>query len=141
VGWLCDSNFVRTAPTALLFCHVVSPRSSITCWIDTDFDVRDYATKVFGFATFGRVYGTIICVSGLINFSQIGLDSLTYGPFHDNPIPVNTILTVAGFVVGAALVSFTWIAGRRKVLEQQQEDAAYERESLIAEEPEEDDLP
>ncbi|CEJ61481.1 hypothetical protein PMG11_10014 [Penicillium brasilianum] len=31
--------------------------------------MSDYATKVFGFATFGRVYGTIICLSGLATFS------------------------------------------------------------------------
>ncbi|KAF7587211.1 hypothetical protein BBP40_007548 [Aspergillus hancockii] len=41
--------------------------------------MSDYATKVFGFATFGRVYGTIICFSGIVNFSQYGLDYLTHG--------------------------------------------------------------
>ncbi|KAL9577561.1 MAG: hypothetical protein Q9212_006291, partial [Teloschistes hypoglaucus] len=32
--------------------------------------VSDYAAKVFGFHTFGRVYGTIICLAGILNFSQ-----------------------------------------------------------------------
>jgi multisubunit Na+/H+ antiporter MnhC subunit len=96
---------------------------------------RDYAVKVFGFATFGRVYGTIICVSGVVNFSQIGLDSLTHGPFRGNPIPVNVIMTVSGLVVGVALVAFTRVESKRLMREQRKEDAEYERERLIAEEP------
>src|SRR6266536_5308686 len=38
--------------------------------------VSDYAAKVFGFRTFGTVYGLIICLAGLFNFSQSGLDAL-----------------------------------------------------------------
>ena len=91
----------------------------------------DYTTKVFGFATFGRVYGTIICISGLTNFSQYGLDRLTHGPFHDDPTMINAILTISGFIVGSALVVFVRIKSegvRRKQLE---EDAEDEREILI----------
>jgi multisubunit Na+/H+ antiporter MnhC subunit len=90
---------------------------------------------VFGFATFGRVYGTIICVAGVVNFSQIALDSLTHGPFGGNPIPVNVIMTAFGLVIGVALVAFTRIEGNRLMREQRKEDAEYERERLIAEEP------
>lgn len=68
--------------------------------------MSDYATKVFGFATFGRVYGTIICFSGLINLSQTGIDALTKSKFNGNPIPVNAFLAVAGFVIGVALVTY-----------------------------------
>ncbi|KAE8154650.1 putative MFS transporter [Aspergillus avenaceus] len=75
--------------------------------------MSDYATKVFGFATFGRVYGTIICFSGLVNFSQYGLDYLTHGPFRGNPIPINIFLAAAGLVVGIALVTFVLLAERR----------------------------
>ncbi|KAL8968905.1 MAG: hypothetical protein Q9183_002250, partial [Haloplaca sp. 2 TL-2023] len=32
--------------------------------------VSDYAAKVFGFHTFGRVYGLIICLAGILNFAQ-----------------------------------------------------------------------
>lgn len=93
----------------------------------------DYAAKVFGFATFGRVYGTIICLSGLVNFSQYGLDALTHGPFRGNPIPINVILAGAGFVVGTALVLFVWIEGRHVRRRQLEEEAEEERERLIPE--------
>ncbi|KAL4889882.1 major facilitator superfamily domain-containing protein [Aspergillus ambiguus] len=97
--------------------------------------MSDYATKVFGFATFGRVYGTIICFSGLVNFSQYGLDSLTHGPLHSNPIPINVFFTVSGFIVGTALVTFVAVAGRnmRKKRRLHEDD---ERQRLIPEEDE-----
>ncbi|CAI6336574.1 unnamed protein product [Periconia digitata] len=71
--------------------------------------MSDYATKVFGFATFGRVYGTIICVSGLVNLSQTGIDALTKSTFHGNPIPVNATLAVLGSVIGIALVAYVTV--------------------------------
>ncbi|KAJ5715403.1 Major facilitator superfamily domain general substrate transporter [Penicillium malachiteum] len=98
--------------------------------------MSDYATKVFGFATFGRVYGAIICLSGLVNFSQYGLDALTHHTFHENPIPINAFLAASGFVVGVALVSFVTVAGRR--LKAQAERNDEEREPLLLEEDEDD---
>lgn len=73
----------------------------------------DYATKVFGFATFGRVYGAIICISGVVNFSQTALDALTQGPLQGNPIPINIALVISSFVVGTALVVFVHLESRR----------------------------
>lgn len=70
--------------------------------------VSDYAAKVFGFQTFGKVYGLIICLSGLGNFAQAGLDAITFKVFHRNPIPVNFILTLVTFLVGVGLVGFVW---------------------------------
>ncbi|KAJ1708709.1 MFS transporter Fmp42 [Aspergillus flavus] len=70
--------------------------------------VSDYAAKVFGFQTFGKVYGLIICLSGLGNFAQAGLDALTFKVFHRNPIPVNAILTLVTCLVGIGLVGFVW---------------------------------
>lgn len=73
--------------------------------------VSDYAAKVFGFQTFGKVYGLIICLAGISNFAQTGLDALTFKVFGRNPIPVNAILTVAVILVGTVLVSFvSWQA-------------------------------
>lgn len=74
--------------------------------------MSDYATKVFGFRTFGRVYGTIIYLSGMVNFSQVAIDSLTLSEFGGNPLPVNVFLTAAGFVVGVVLVLFVWRNGK-----------------------------
>jgi hypothetical protein len=83
--------------------------------------MSDYATKVFGFATFGRVYGTIVCVSGLVNLSQTGIDALTKGHFGGNPTPVNAFLTVSAFLIGTALVVYVTVQvyRMRKMLDQE----------------------
>ncbi|KAK8049807.1 major facilitator superfamily domain-containing protein [Apiospora phragmitis] len=81
--------------------------------------VSDYSAKVFGFRTFGTVYGTIICLSGLFNFVQSGLDFLFHETFHGDPVPVNVMLLILGFVIGVALVGFVgWKARvmRKKAL-------------------------
>ncbi|KAI0009740.1 MFS general substrate transporter [Xylariaceae sp. FL0662B] len=74
--------------------------------------VSDYSAKVFGFRTFGTVYGTIICLSGLLNFSQSGLDYLFHKTFHGNPIPVNLLLLTLGLLVGVCLVGFVGVRVR-----------------------------
>lgn len=68
--------------------------------------VSDYAAKVFGFQTFGKVYGLIICLAGVGNFAQAGLDALTLRVFGGDPVPVNVVLTILVAVVGGALVAF-----------------------------------
>ncbi|TVY73391.1 Protein FMP42 [Lachnellula suecica] len=71
--------------------------------------VSDYSGKVFGFATFGTVYGLTICLAGLFNFSQSGLDTLLHKVFEGNPLPVNLILMGAALVVGIALCVFVGV--------------------------------
>ncbi|KAG8533750.1 uncharacterized protein KY384_001491 [Bacidia gigantensis] len=88
--------------------------------------VSDYAAKVFGFQTFGKVYGLVICLAGLLNFSQSALDAATHKGFHRNPIPINVLLIVVALVVGIALVCFVWYKSRhmhREELEEEAEDA------------------
>jgi hypothetical protein len=85
--------------------------------------MSDYAAKVFGFATFGRVYGCIICFSGLINLCQTGIDALTKGPFGGNPIPVNIFLAASGFVFGTALVTYVTVQTYRMHKRLEDEDA------------------
>ncbi|RGP61918.1 hypothetical protein FLONG3_10386 [Fusarium longipes] len=68
--------------------------------------VSDYSAKVFGFRTFGTVYGLIICLSGLLNFSQSGLDVLFHETFNGNPVPVDLMLLVMGLAIGITLVVF-----------------------------------
>ncbi|RYP76188.1 hypothetical protein DL771_002012 [Monosporascus sp. 5C6A] len=75
--------------------------------------VSDYSAKVFGFETFGTVYGTIICLSGLLNFSQSGLDYLFHETFRGDPVPVNVILLSIGLVIGIALVAYVGVKGRQ----------------------------
>ncbi|KAK4168524.1 major facilitator superfamily domain-containing protein [Cladorrhinum sp. PSN259] len=84
--------------------------------------VSDYSAKVFGFRTFGTVYGTIICLSGVFNFSQSGLDFLFHKTFKGDPMPVNVLLLSMGIVIGVALVGFVWVKVRvirRKMLEEE----------------------
>ncbi|PWW79113.1 MFS general substrate transporter [Tuber magnatum] len=75
--------------------------------------VSDYAAKVFGFETFGKVYGLIICLAGLLNLSQTGLDALTLRVFRKDPRPVDFGLLTASVVAGCALVGYVWRSGRR----------------------------
>ncbi|EAW20906.1 putative MFS transporter Fmp42 [Aspergillus fischeri NRRL 181] len=75
--------------------------------------VSDYAAKVFGFQTFGKVYGLIICLAGLGNFLQAGLDALTFKLFARDPVPVNLVLTASTGVIGGALVAFVWWQAKR----------------------------
>jgi hypothetical protein len=68
--------------------------------------VSDYAAKVFGFQTFGKVYGLVICLAGVGNFAQAGLDAVTLKGFGGDPVPVNAALTGLVGVVGVVLVGF-----------------------------------
>lgn len=76
----------------------------------------DYATKVFGFAAFGRIYGTVVCVSELINLAQSRLDALTRTVLGGNPTPINISLTTLGAVVIATLSVFLTVEGRKFVI-------------------------
>jgi MFS family permease len=102
--------------------------------------VSDYAAKVFGFQTFGKVYGLVICLAGIGNFAQAGLDALTLIVFGGDPVPVNVGLTLLVAVVGGGLVGFVWVM--TGVLERERKDAGVqsaerererEREPLLGE--------
>jgi MFS family permease len=75
--------------------------------------VSDYSAKVFGFRTFGTVYGLIICLSGLLNLSQSGLDVLFHRTFNGNPVPVNIILLTVGLAIGLSLLIFVAVRLRK----------------------------
>ncbi|KHJ34889.1 putative major facilitator superfamily transporter protein [Erysiphe necator] len=68
--------------------------------------LSDSTAKIFGFTTFGTVYGLMISISGLCNFVTNGLDQLCYQIFHRNPIPINVFLLAATFVIGVVLCCF-----------------------------------
>ncbi|KAJ5621894.1 Major facilitator superfamily domain general substrate transporter [Penicillium herquei] len=93
--------------------------------------VSDYAAKVFGFQTFGKVYGLIICLAGVGNFAQAGLDAITLGQFDGDPVPVNVGLTAAVAIVGASLVGFvSWQTSL--LLSKEQESQIQTRDLHIA---------
>lgn len=91
----------------------------------------DYAAKVFGFATFGKVYGLIICLAGLFNFSQSALDAMTHRLFASNPVPVNLLLLGLALIIGAALVTYVWRKSHSIQRENIEEEAEGAREVLI----------
>ena len=93
--------------------------------------VSDYAAKVFGFQTFGKVYGLIICLAGLFNFMQSPLDALTHIAFDRNPVPVNIILLGTAVVVGTLLVSYVHVKGRNMDREKLEDEAEGAREQLM----------
>ncbi|KAH0837686.1 Protein FMP42 [Fonsecaea pedrosoi] len=93
--------------------------------------VSDYSAKVFGFQTFGKVYGLIICLAGLFNFLQSPLDAVTHMVFNNNPIPVNVILMSIAVIVGSALVTFTSIKARTMKRDFLEDEAEGATESLM----------
>ena len=93
---------------------------------------RDYAVKVFGLATFGTIYGTIICISGVTTFTQSAMQALTHEAFNDNPAPVNLVLAGLGLMVGTALVTYVAVAGKHVQHEVLEEE---ERRSQMPQDP------
>ncbi|KAK7932244.1 hypothetical protein PG985_002956 [Apiospora marii] len=96
--------------------------------------MSDFVTKVFGFATFGRIYGTITCASGVSNIIQPALDALTHGPLDGNPIPINAFFAASGTIVSLALTLYVYFQSRafqyRQHL-QDERDGDGERAALI----------
>ncbi|SCU79599.1 LAFA_0B04236g1_1 [Lachancea sp. 'fantastica'] len=68
--------------------------------------VSDYSAKVFGFETFGTVYGLLMCLSGIFNMGQSYLDKLTHTRFNMNPTPVNLILVSLTALSATTLITF-----------------------------------
>ncbi|WPK24969.1 hypothetical protein PUMCH_002268 [Australozyma saopauloensis] len=68
--------------------------------------ISDFCAKVFGFDTFGTVYGSIICISGVVNYFQSTLDKLTHTTFKMNPLPINAMLVSVTAVIGVMTVGF-----------------------------------
>ncbi|RKF62552.1 Protein FMP42 [Erysiphe neolycopersici] len=68
--------------------------------------LSDINAKIFGFTTFGTVYGLMISISGLFNFVANGLDQLRYHTFRQNPIPINLLLIAVTFVAGVVLCCY-----------------------------------
>lgn len=136
LGGVLQHHLVCLAPAIVLLRNVVSGierfgRST------ADKTGSDYAAKVFGFATFGRVYGAIICFSGVVNLSQPLIDATNHEIFHDNPIPINVILASLGFLFGTLLVVFVWVKGRDVPPAEPAMLEASERDCLIIREVEE----
>lgn len=75
--------------------------------------ISDYCAKVFGFETFGVIYGSIMTISGVFNFLQGYLDKLTHTKFEMNPIPLNLLLLGITIVIGMLTVLFIGLETRK----------------------------
>lgn len=89
---------------------------------------RDYATKVFGFATFGRIYGTMICVSGVGQLVQPALDALTHGLLENDPVPVNMVFGAVGITISTALTLYVYVKTRENEEKEEEEEGETEDE-------------
>lgn len=76
--------------------------------------ISDFCAKVFGFDTFGTVYGSIICISGVVNYFQSTLDKLTHTTFDMNPTPINVVLVLVTLVIGTITVLFVRSQAQKK---------------------------
>jgi hypothetical protein len=79
----------------------------------------------------GKVYGLIICLAGLFNFSQSVLDALTHKAFNNNPVPVNMMLLAIALIVGSSLTGFIWHKSNKLDKERLQEEAEGASEHLM----------
>lgn len=95
--------------------------------------ISDYTAKVFGFYTFGKVYGLMICCAGALNLLQTTLDVATHNVFHGNPIPVNFILLTTVLLVGSTLTGYVWHRSRASGRERLEEEAEAALEVVISE--------
>lgn len=74
--------------------------------------ISDYCAKVFGFETFGTIYGSIMTIAGFGNFLQTLLDKYTHTTFNMNPIPLNLTLVGVTLIVGIITVVYVFIKTR-----------------------------
>ena len=57
-------------------------------------------------ATFGRIYGAFMCISGLANFILPGLYAPTNGPLGGDLFPVNLFMAIAGTLLLVTITLF-----------------------------------
>lgn len=95
--------------------------------------ISDYAAKIFGFYTFGKVYDLMICFAGALNLLQTGLDVATHKFFHANPIPVDVTLLTIVLLIGSTLSGYIWQKSRASDRERLEEEAETAPEVLILE--------
>ncbi|KAK9367417.1 major facilitator superfamily domain-containing protein [Lipomyces kononenkoae] len=86
----------------------------------------DYSAKVFGFETFGKVYGLISTISGVFNFAQSAFDHLTHEVLDRDPRPVNIGLVILSSSIGSLWVWY--VATQAKKMKR----SALEAEALQA---------
>lgn len=72
-----------------------------------------------------------------MNLSQPLIDAANHNVFHDNPIPINIVLSSLGLLFGTCLVVFVWVKGRDVPAVEPAMLEASQRDRLIIREVEE----
>jgi hypothetical protein len=75
--------------------------------------VSDLTAKVFGFSSFGRIYGLLMTLSGLVGLVLTPMDLLTKHVYHGDYTPINIFLLVAGLVTNIALIGRIYMHERK----------------------------
>ncbi|KAJ3037859.1 hypothetical protein HDV00_001274 [Rhizophlyctis rosea] len=84
--------------------------------------ISDYTAKVFGYTTFGTIYGTIIFLAGVFNFVQSGLDYLVQTRFKGDYVVVDLVLEGVGLVLGIPMLLYVGVQARS--IAQRRDDAS-----------------
>jgi hypothetical protein len=66
--------------------------------------ISDLTAKVFGFGSFGKIYGLLMTLSGAVGLALTPMDILTKHFYHGDYTPINIFLLVAGVVTNVALI-------------------------------------
>ncbi|KAG9054845.1 hypothetical protein FS842_003964 [Serendipita sp. 407] len=74
--------------------------------------VGDYCAKVFGFGTFGTVYGLANTLSGLFGLVLRPIDLLLKSKLHGDYTPPNLVLLGCGIVASSLLTWRVWVGTR-----------------------------
>lgn len=67
---------------------------------------------MFGFETFGRIYGFAVCISGLINFCQTGLENFIDINLKGDHTGVNIVMGTANTALCALLTGYVILKHR-----------------------------
>jgi len=79
--------------------------------------VGDYCGKVFGFATFGTVYGLANSIAGAFGLILRPIDLLLKSKLHGDYTPPNVVLTGCGIIASTLLSWKVWSGTRRIALQ------------------------
>ncbi|KAK9248581.1 major facilitator superfamily domain-containing protein [Lipomyces tetrasporus] len=89
----------------------------------------DYSAKVFGFDTFGKVYGLISTISGVFNFAQSAFDHLTHEVLGRDPRPVNVSLLLLSTSIGSLWVWY--VAAQTKKIKRSALEAEAQQATVL----------
>ncbi|PVF96317.1 hypothetical protein CPB86DRAFT_775822 [Serendipita vermifera] len=79
--------------------------------------VGDYCAKVFGFATFGTVYGLSNSIAGVFGLTLRPIDLLLKSKLHGDYTPPNLVLFACGIIASSLLSWKVWIGTRPVTLQ------------------------